>query len=208
LVNSQDPIYLRDPDSSVPRTKPIADSARLPELVASEPRLSLATVLMVLLCVAVWFLLQRTTIGFEVRTVGANPSAAHYAGISVGVIIVFVMALSGGIAGFTAAAEVSGTRYFYQPGVFTAVGFDGIAIALLARANPFAIIPAAFLWGSMLYGAGYMQLQADVSIDVVRIVLSLVLLFVAADAIVRYVFRLKKVERGMLAVPAEAGAKL
>jgi simple sugar transport system permease protein len=208
LVNSQDPIYLRDPDSSVPRTKPIADSARLPELVDSVPRLSLATVLMVLLCIGIWFLLQRTTIGFEVRTVGANPSAAHYAGISVGVIVVFVMALSGGIAGFTAATEVSGTHYFYQPGQYAAVGFDGIAIALLARANPFAIIPAAFLWGSMLYGAGYMQLQADVSIDVVRIVLSLVLLFVAADAIVRYVFRLKKVERGMLAVPAEAGAKL
>jgi simple sugar transport system permease protein len=208
LVNSQDPIYLRDPDSSVPRTKPIADSARLPELVDSVPRLSLATVLMVLLCIVIWFLLQRTTIGFEVRTVGANPSAAHYAGISVGVIVVFVMALSGGIAGFTAATEVSGTHYFYQPGQYAAVGFDGIAIALLARANPFAIIPAAFLWGSMLYGAGYMQLQADVSIDVVRIVLSLVLLFVAADAIVRYVFRLKKVERGMLAVPAEAGAKL
>jgi simple sugar transport system permease protein len=140
--------------------------------------------------------------------VGANPSAAHYAGISVSVVVVLVMALSGGIAGFTAAGEVSGTYYFYQPGLFAAVGFDGIAIALLARANPFAIIPAAFLWGSMLYGAGFMQLEADVSIDVVRIVLSLVLLFVAADAIVRYVFRLKKVERGALAVPAGSGGKL
>jgi simple sugar transport system permease protein len=208
LVNSQDPIYLRDPAASVPRTKPVADSARLPELVDSVPRLSLATVIMVLLCVAVWFLLQRTTFGFEVRTVGANPSAAHYAGISVGLVVVLVMSLSGGIAGLTAAGEVSGTYYFYQPGLFAAVGFDGIAIALLARANPFAIIPAAFLWGSMLYGASFMQLEANVSIDVVRIVLSLVLLFVAADAIVRYVFRLKKVERGVLAVPAGTGGGL
>jgi simple sugar transport system permease protein len=208
LVNSQDPIYLRDPTSSVPRTRPVAENARLPELVDSVPRLSVATLIMLALCVVVWFVLQRTTFGFEVRTMGANPAAAHYAGVSVGLIVVLVMALSGGIAGLTAAGEVAGTYYFYQPGLFTAIGFDGIAIALLARANPFAIIPAAFLWGSMLYGASYMQLEAGVSIDVVRIVLSLVLLFVAADAIVRYVFRLKKVQRGVLAVPATTGGKL
>jgi ABC-type uncharacterized transport system permease subunit len=192
----------------VPRTREIADSARLPELVNTVPRLHLGTFVMIGLCVVVWYVLQRTTFGFQIRTVGANPNAAHYAGISVAMIVVLVMAISGGIGGLTAAGEVSGTYYFYQPGLFASVGFDGIAIALLARANPFAIIPAAFLWGSMLYGAAFMQLQADVSIDVVRIVLSLVLLFVAADAIVRYVFRLKKPDESVLAVPASSGGKL
>ena len=87
---------------------------------------------------------------------------------------------------------MSGTyHYFHRRASCARIGFDGIAIALLARANPYGIIPAAFLWGSMLSGAGLMQQEAGVSIDVVRIVLSLVLLFVAADAIVRYVFRIK-----------------
>jgi simple sugar transport system permease protein len=140
--------------------------------------------------------------GFEVRTTGANPNAAHYAGISLNRMIVSVMTISGAIAGITAAMEVSGTYHFFTTGSLRSIGFDGIAIALLARSNPYGIIPAALLWGSMLSGAGLMQQEAGVSIDVVRIVLSLVLLFVAADAIVRYVFRVRAPRRGL----SEAGA--
>jgi simple sugar transport system permease protein len=103
-----------------------------------------------------------------------------------------------------AAGEVQGTSYFYQPGFFANVGFDGIAIALLARANPFAIIPAAILWGGMLSGSGLMQQQAGVSIDVVRIVQALVLLLVAADAIVRYVFHVRRNAPATLATGAAA----
>jgi simple sugar transport system permease protein len=106
-------------------------------------------------------------------------------------IIILAMVLSGGFAGLAAVSEVAGTNGFFQPGTFAAIGFDGIAIALLARANPIAIIPAAFLWGSLLSGAPLMQQEADVSIDVVRVIQSLVLLFVAADAIVRWVFHLR-----------------
>jgi simple sugar transport system permease protein len=192
VVNSQDPIVLRDPASSVPRTEAVAPSARLPELVHSEPRLHIGVFIAVAMCFGMWFVLRSTVFGFEVRTVGANPHAARYAGVSVGRVIVLTMAISGGIAGLVAAGEVAGTTYFYQPGFFTNIGFDGIAIALLARTNPFAIIPAALLWGGMLSGAGLMQQEAGVSIDVVRIVQALVLLLVAADAIVRYVFHIRR----------------
>lgn len=191
IVNSRDPVILADPNSTSPRTRPVAAVARLPELVASTPRLHLGTFVMIALCVLFSFLLMRTVYGFEVRTTGANPGAAHYAGISVNRIIVTVMLISGAMAGLAAAGEVSGTYHFFTPGALRSIGFDGIAIALLARANPYAILPAALLWGSMLSGAGLMQQEAGVSIDVVRIVLSLVLLFVAADAIVRYVFRIR-----------------
>lgn len=207
LINSQDPYILRDRTSSVPRTEIIAATARLPELVDSAPRFHLGTILMIGMCFVVWFVLQRTTFGFSTRTVGANPFAAHYAGMGVNRIIVAVMALSGAIAGLTAAVEVTGTHHYFQPGILAGAGFDGIAIALLARANPFAIIPAAILWGSMLSGAGLMQQEAGVSIDVVRIVLSLVLLFVAADAIVRYVFRIKRAPKA-IAISPSAGASL
>lgn len=191
IVNSRDPVILRDLDASVPRTEQIAGTAVLPELVDSQPNLHLGLFVMIAVCIAVAFLLRRTTFGFETITVGTNPHAAHYAGISVNRILILGMALSGAFAGLAAASEVSGTNGFFQPGTFAFIGFDGIAIALLARANPIAILPAALLWGSLLSGAPLMQQEAEVSIDVVRIIQSMVLLFVAADAIVRYIFRMR-----------------
>jgi ABC-type uncharacterized transport system permease subunit len=105
--------------------------------------------------------------------------------------IVLVMVLSGALAGIAGAGEVLGTSGYLSPGVFVALGFDAIAIALLARANPFAIILTSVLWGSMLSGAGLMQQEADLSIDAVRIIQALVLLLVAADVVVRTIFRLR-----------------
>jgi len=191
LINSTDPLLLRDTSASVPRTKEVSETARLPELFGSEPTLHSGLLVMVILCVVVWYVLKRTTFGLEVITVGTNPHAARYAGISVNRIIVLAMVLSGGFAGIAAASEVAGTNGFFQPGTFAFIGFDGIAIALLARTNPLGIIPAALLWGSLLSGAPLMQQEAGVSIDVVRIIQALILLFVAADAIVRWVFRMK-----------------
>jgi len=191
LVNSRDPEILRDVSASVPRTKQISPTAVLPTLVESQPNLHMGLFVMVAVCIVVAFVLRRTTFGFETITVGTNPNAAHYAGVNVNRIIILAMALSGAFAGIAAASEVSGTNGFFQPGTFAFIGFDGIAIALLARANPIAIIPASLLWGALLAGAPLMQLEAGVSIDVVRIIQSMVLLFVAADAIVRYIFRLK-----------------
>ncbi|MGQ0430865.1 MAG: ABC transporter permease [Microthrixaceae bacterium] len=199
MVGSRDPVILRDLSASVPRTARIPDAARLPELVASEPKLHLGFIVMVLLCALVWFILKRTTFGFEVRTVGTNPNAAKYAGMGVNRTIIAVMALSGGFAGLAGAGEISGTAGFLSPGVFAAVGFDSIAIALLARANPYAIILTSILWGSMLSGAGLMQQEAGLSIDAVRIVQALVLLFVAADVIVRWIFRMRREGAGGLA---------
>jgi simple sugar transport system permease protein len=204
LINSTDPLILRDTSASVPRTKEIADSARLPEIVDSEPNLHMGLFVMLALCLIVAFVLRRTTYGFETITVGTNPHAAHYAGISVDRIIILAMLFSGAFAGLAAASEVAGTNYFFQPGTFAFIGFDGIAIALLARGNPIAIIPAAFLWGSLLSGAPLMQQEAGVSIDVVRVIQAMVLLFVAADAIVRYVFRLRETGETGLG-PASSG---
>jgi general nucleoside transport system permease protein len=192
MVNSQDPLILRDPAASVPRTASLPDAARLPEFVDSQPPLHLSFLIMLGLCVFVSFVLQRTARGFEIRMVGANPHAARYSGVSVSVVIVLVMAMSGAFAGLAGAGEIAGTSGFLSPGVFVAVGFDSIAIALLARANPYAIIPAAILWGSMLAGAPLMQQETGLSIDIVRIVQALVLLFVAADVIVRTVFRIRR----------------
>ena len=201
LVGSQDPVILRDMSASVPRTAILPKVARLPTFVHSQPPLHFSFLIMLGLVVLVWFVLQRTTTGFEIRMVGANPNAARYAGVSVGRIIVMVMTMSGALAGLAGAGEITGTSGFLSPGVFVSVGFDSIAIALLARANPFAIVPAAILWGSLLAGAPLMQQESGISIDIVRIVQALVLLFVAADVIVRTIFQIKTKTEGAFEEP-------
>lgn len=205
MVNSRDPVLLRDMSASVPHTAPLPPAGRLPVLDASEPPLHLGFFIMLGLCVLVWFILKRTTFGFEVRTVGANPNAAKYAGMKVGRTIILVMAIAGALAGLAGAGEIAGTRGYLSPGVFAAIGFDAIAIALLARANPYAIIATSILWGSMLSGAGLMQQEAGISIDAVRIIQALVLLFVAADVIVRWIFRLRREGGGLTSTQMSAG---
>ena len=191
IAQSRDPVILLDTAASVPRTKPISDTAYLPRFVSSNPPLHAGIFLLVATAVLVWWVLRRTTFGFATITTGTNPNAAHYAGINVNRMLILAMTISGGCAGLAAASEVAGTNHFFQPGTFANMGFDGIAIALLARANPLAILPSAFLWGALRAGAPFMQQEAGVSIDVVRIIQAMVLLFVAADAIVRWVFRLR-----------------
>lgn len=207
IAESRDPVVLLDASASVPRTKVISDTAFLPRFISSNPPLHAGLIVMVLVAVVVWWVLRRTTFGFATITTGTNPNAAHYAGINVNRMLILAMMIAGGCAGLAASSEVAGTNRFYQPGAFANMGFDGIAIAMLARANPLAILPSALLWGALRAGAPLMQREAGVSIDVVRIIQALVLLFVAADAIVRWIFRVRS-ERAGGGAPEVAASNL
>jgi ABC-type uncharacterized transport system permease subunit len=148
----------------------------------------------------VYFLIYRTTLGFEVRTVGANPSAARYAGMSPRRLIVLTLSLSGLLAGLAGTIVILGPSLGYYPAVFgTTIGFVGITVALLGRSHPVGILLAALLLGGMSAGGSTMQIQADIQPEIIDVIQGLILLFLAAEVVIRRLLRV----RGETVAPEE-----
>ncbi|PLR69810.1 MULTISPECIES: ABC transporter permease [Bacillaceae] len=141
-----------------------------------------------------WFLLEKTTKGYELRSVGFNQDAAQYAGMNVSRNIILSMVISGAFAGIAGAMEGLGTfQYVSVKGGFTGVGFDGIAVALLGGNTALGIIFAAALFGGLKVGALNMPSMAGVPYELVEIVIALIILFVASSYFIRWILlRFKK----------------
>ena len=178
----------RPPGMSFSRTGDIGN-AKLPVLFGEN--LHAGIVLAFIAVFVIRFLLDRTTLGFEIRTVGANPNAARYAGMSPVLIITLTMSLAGMLGGFAGGIQVLGGIGFYASGLTANVGFDSITVALLGRSSPLGIMASALLFGVMRAGQGRMQTQTDVPSEMIDVIQALIILFLAADVIIRYVFRLR-----------------
>lgn len=181
------PFKDNSPGNIVARTPPILETAKIPTIGG----LPLGFVIAVLIAILIWWLLWKTTFGFEIRTVGLNPHAARYAGIKVARTVILTMVISGLLAGLGGAVETQGVVGRYQPGFNVGLGFDGITIALLGKTHPFGVIPASLLVGAMKGGSNEMQFTAGVATQITDVIQALILFFVAADTIVRSLLRMR-----------------
>ncbi|MEX1172981.1 MAG: ABC transporter permease [Chloroflexota bacterium] len=151
---------------------------------------SLGVVIALVVVVLAYLLIYRTTLGFEIRTTGANPSAARYAGMGPRRLIILTMSLCGMFAGLAGSIEILNLGYY--PAVFgTGIGFAGITVALLGRAHPAGIVLAALLLGGMRAGAPSMQINAAIPIEIIDVIQGLILLFLAAETVVRQLFKVQ-----------------
>ncbi|MFE9959481.1 ABC transporter permease [Micromonospora sp. NPDC005299] len=183
---------VQNPNRSDAISKPVESSAQLPRLLGDNLRVHAGILVAVL---ATWFiawLLNRSTIGFELRAVGENPDAARTAGISVTKTYVLVMVISGLLAGLGGSNMVLGsTANALTPLVIAQIGFDGILVALLGRVKPWGVLLAALLFGALQAGGNRMQSYSGISLELVTVLQALIVIFIAAPAMVKAIFQLR-----------------
>ena len=181
---------LRPPSSMQPETKVFSAAAQVPKMAdvfawlgmkISPTPLNLSFVLALLAALAVWLLVWRTRIGFAIRTVGVNPQAALYGGISPARITMIAMAISGALAGGLAVNELMGNRHLLALEFTSGYGFVGIAVALMGRGHPFGIVLAALLFGMLYQGGAELAFEKPkISRDMIVVIQGLVVLFAGA----------------------------
>ncbi len=195
-TEGQSPGPLADPEAAaraISETRDVFVSARIPFILPDFfDRVHWGFVIALVVAVFIWWLLFKTTIGFEVRTVGQNPDAARYAGIRVNWTMVMTMAIAGGLAGMAGAVETLGLNHKFAPEFTGSAGFEGITVALLGNTNPFGVVLSAIFLGSLFAGAAKMQFDSGVPAEIIQVVQALVLAFVAAPEIIRLLFRLRE----------------
>ena len=187
-------------------SRSVASSAQLPHLLGGDLRVHAGIILAALATWAVAWLLNRSTIGFELRAVGANPEAARTAGISVTRTYVILMVVAGGLAGLGGANMVLGsTATALTPLVVAQIGFDGILVALLGRVKPWGVALAALLFGALQAGGNRMQSYSGISLELVTVLQALIVIFIAAPALVKAIFRLRAARAARLGTSLATG---
>jgi len=189
LLSSQS--LLQASGSPNPITPPIASNAHLPLLFGSNLRINVGFLIALACAFGVWWLLNRTTTGFEFRSVGANASAARVAGMNVERSWVLVFLIGGGLAGLAGSAVIQGTDFTLNPQSYGTYGIDAITVALLGLGRPGGVVAAGLLFGALHAGSPGMQTVTSTPVQIVQVLQALIVLFVAAPPLIRAIFRLR-----------------
>ncbi len=182
---------LQAPGSANPKSLPMKPTAVLPKILGDRYNLHLGFILALVAVAVMWWVLNRSALGYRIRAVGANPNAARSSGIDVGRTYIVVMLIAGALVGLAGVNQTLGT---VTSGVTldldAGIGFDAITVALLGRSRPLGILGAGLLFGAFKAGGFAMQASENIPVDIVLVVQSLIVLFIAAPPLVRAIFRL------------------
>ncbi len=180
----------QEPGRNDPISQQVNESAQFPTL--GDYRLNIGFLIALGAVWFVWWLMYRSTLGFEFRAVGFNPSGAKYAGMNVAFIYVAVMTVSGALAGIGGANQILGLEPYRGISNFAGnIGFDAIALALLGRSNPVGVLFAGLLFGALRAGGREMQGAAGIPVDLVLVLQALIIVMIAAPELVRAIYRIK-----------------
>jgi simple sugar transport system permease protein len=189
------PLKAGGPNGPSPQTPPVMDFARLPELMPStKVTLNAGFILAIIAAIIVWFIFKKTVLGYEIKAVGHNYTASENAGISVRWTVILTMGISGLLAGLAGAERILGgvAQYSYRQGVMATYGFDGIAVALLGKNNPFGVVLAAILFAGLRVGGRSMQFNTPIPSQIIIIIQAIIILLIAAENMFKAVLNKKK----------------
>ncbi len=177
--------------SMLPQTIPIADAAKLSRLalylnplgikLPKSNQLNMAVFLALAVVLLIWYILNRTKVGYEIKAVGFNAAASECAGISVAKNTVLAMAMSGAVAGLAGVNQVMGYKYSFQYGVFEGIGFDGVGVALIGKNHPFGLVLAALLFGVLDHGGLAIDVFTEVPREIIMVLKAIILIFVVVS---------------------------
>jgi len=182
----------RPGSGGMPLSPIIQKTAEIPQFFKSPIRFHLGFFIALLVAWLINWLLFKTTWGLNLRTVGTNPRAAKYAGLSTTKSIITAMTISGALAGTAGAVQILAVNRSMALGLSSGYGFDSIALALIGNNTPLGVILASLLFGTLRNGATRMMVVSAIPIDIVDVIQAIILMFVAAPAIIRAIYRLKK----------------
>jgi ABC-type uncharacterized transport system permease subunit len=179
-----------------PISDPTPPSAQFPPLFGDRfPLLDWGFVIVIGATVFVWWLVERSGLGFRLRAVGENPHAARAAGISVQRMYIYAMLFAGGLAGLAAMNQIQGSvTTGFDGSIDAGIGFDAITVALLGRSRAWGVFAAGILFGALKAGSFTMQASQGIPVDIVLVVQSLIVLFIAAPPLIRTIFFLPKTD--------------
>ena len=203
------PGVLQRPAGDQPISAPTPPNAQFPDLFGPRfPLLDWGFIIVIAATVFVWWLVERSSLGFRLRAVGENPHAARAAGISVQRMYIYAMLFAGGLAGLAGMNQIQGSVTSGFDGLIDAgIGFDAITVALLGRSRAGGVFAAGLLFGALKAGSFTMQASQDIPVDIVLVVQSLIVLFIAAPPLIRAIFFLPKTDAEKAAKARAKAAK-
>jgi len=189
----------------IPHTSEIAEAARLPRLYTifkflnidfpAYNQVNISFFIAIGVAILAYYILWKTNLGYEIRAVGYSPLAAEYGGISVAKNIILAMVISGAFAGLVGTNEIMGFKYRWRQELFTGLGFNGIAVALLGKNHPLGVVLAAILFGILNYGGAIVNIYTEGRIprELIMVLQAVIVIFVViSDEVVKRLIRQRR----------------